>query len=297
MHYVPNLFIDKLSLLIAVSDQDRDQVDERLTDASEPFFGSLTFKGPGAGYQHRFALHAPNGEVIAVLAGPTDASKRFLKLEYAPARIGDDGRALLRDYLRFVLGRRYRRAFFDGTVLRIDITFDVRRIRLRDLWFTDLRPSTRVTAVLRGAGGEVETFYFPLATRHRAATRQLVVYDKKTEQELPSSRAEWLRVEYVMRKADYPLGALYQRMSSNPYNNFIVRRYRPIPGLLEWQSRSLFEACVLKGRENVLAAVPPGERDRVEELIGSFGHWRVWGAANRIWHQLRTRIVELLPPT
>ena len=294
---MPILFIDKLSLGIAVSDQDRQDVDGRLSDANEPFRDSLTDERPRAGYRRRFNLRSPNGESISVLAIPTTARGSFLKLEYAPARIGDDGRALLRDYLRFVLGRRYRRAFFDGTVLRIDITFDVRRIRLRDLWFADLRPSTRVTAVLRGAGGEVETFYFPLATRHRAATRQLVVYDKKAEQELPSGRAEWVRVEYVMRKADYPLGALYQRMSINPYNNFIVRRYRPIPGLPEWQSRSLFEACVLKGRANVLAAVPPGERDHVEELIGSFGHWRVWGAANRIWHQLRTRIVELLPPT
>jgi len=296
MHYVPNLFIDKLSLLIAVDDQDRDQVDERLTDADEPFLSALTDTRPRAGYRRRFQLQAPNGAVITVLAGPTRASEHFLKLEYAPARIGDDGRASLRDYLRFVLGPRYRRAFFDGTVLRIDITFDVRRIHLRDLWLTDLRPSTQVTAVLRGAGGGVETFYFPMKTR-RAATRQLVVYDKKAEQGLPSDRVEWVRVEYVMRKADYPLGELYQRTLRNPYGNFVVRRYRPIPGLPEWQSRSLFEACLLKGRANVLAAVPPDERDRVEELIGSFGHWRVWAARNRIWNQLRTCIVELLPPT
>lgn len=293
---MPNLFIDRLSLKIAVSDRDRDLVSSRLSDASEPFFGSLTDERPRAGYRRRFELRSPNGAAIAVLAEPTRASERFLKLEYAPARIGDAGRTLLRDYLQFVLGRGYRRAFFDGTVLRIDVTFDVRRIRLRDLWLTDRRPSTRVTAVLRGAGSEVETFYFPLNTRHRASTRQLVVYDKKAEQELPSSRAEWLRVEYVIRKADYPLGDLYRRMRSNPYDNFIVRRYRPLPGVPEWQSRSLFEACVLKGRANVLAAVPPGERERVEERIDSFERWRVWTARNQIWNQLRTRIVELLPP-
>jgi hypothetical protein len=215
MHYVPNLFIDKLSLLIAVSDQDRDQVDERVTDASERFFGSLTDTRPRAGYRRRFELRVPNGAQIAVLAEPRTAGRNFLKLEYAPARIGDDGRGLLRDYLRFVLGRRYRRAFFDGTVLRIDITFDVRRVPLRDLWVTDLRSSTRVTAVLRGAAGEVETFYFPMKTR-RTATRQLVVYDKKAEQRLPSSRPEWVRVEYVHRKAEYPLGDFYRRMLHKP---------------------------------------------------------------------------------
>lgn len=296
MTHVPYLFIDKLLLTIPVSNQDRGDVTERLADASEPFTGSLIEVAPRAGYRHRFELQVPNGQAITVLAGPRRADENFLKLEYAPARIGDDGRALLRRYLRLVLGRRYRRAYFDGAVRRIDITFDVRRTHLRNLWFTDLRPSTRVTAVLRGAGGEIETFYFPLNTLHRAATRQLVVYDKKAEQELPSRRAEWLRVEYVIRKADYPLGDLYRRMLSNPYDNFSVRRYRPLPRVPEWQSRSLFEACVLKGRGNVLASVPPGERERVDELIGSFDYWPVWTARNRIWNQLRTRIVELLPP-
>ena len=104
-----------------------------------------------------------------------------------------------------------------------------------------------------------------------------------------------MRFEYRCRKADYPLIDLYRRMK-NPYDNFVVRRYSPLPDLMpDFQTRLLFDACRLRGKQGVLNSISEEEREEIETAIRAFPYSTIWLRRSAIWAQLRDRIDELLP--
>lgn len=290
MATLPRLFIDKLVLTIDVSEQRRALVQDQLSNASEPFYDNLTNPAPRGRYRYRYELTVPNGEVITIQSQPASASHNYLKLEYSPERIGSDGAGLLATYLNFVLGPQFRQDFYQGHVDRIDITFDVHRLRLDDLWIQDLRNPGKTSAVIRGGDLQCETLYFGYGT-----TRQLIVYDKNTERGRPRSNTAWLRFEYRYAKGDYQLYDLYSHLS-NPFSSFIVRRFAPLAlPATNLHSRLLFDTCRLSGASKVLDYAAPEEREALRAMIESFPYWRTWSRRTTLWSQLRSRISELIP--
>ena len=293
MRPLPRLFIDTLELTIAIEEQRQQHVQERLEHASE-CLGSNLIEQPARGrYSFRYALSTPNGGVITIQSQPTWRRGNYLKLEYSPEKIGPEGAELLAEYLSAILGPTYREDFYQGYVSRIDVTFDTHRVSLDDFWISDSRARMKC-ALIRGKCSRIETIY--LGYR---ATRQLYVYDKPqqirdngghTRNAIP-----WVRFEYRCRKADYPLIDLYRRMK-NPYDNFVVRRYAPLPDLMpDFQARLLFDACRLRGKQGLLNSISEEEREGVETAIRAFPYSTIFQRRSAIWAQLRDRIDELLP--
>lgn len=295
MTSLPRLFIDKLELTITVDRERQRDVQERLSDASERWLDNLTNPRARGRYRYRYELTTPSGHIITIKSQPLTESANYLKLEYSPENIGIEGSELLGAYLAFVLGTQYRQDFYLGEVNRIDITFDVRRRPLYELWIHDTRLPRKVSALIRGGDLQAETIYFGYNTKRRSNKRQLIVYDKNAEQGHPRNHIPWLRFEYRYAKGDYLLCHLFEHLR-NPYHSFEVRRYAPLPNLMtSLQSRLLFDACILRGERSVIESAPESERDQLREAIHSFPYWSVWTRRNSIWNTLQHRIAELLP--
>lgn len=294
MPTLPRLFIDTLELTIPVDDDQKEAVQDRLNDASEHWLDSLTSHPPQGRYAYRYKLEVPNGGIITIKAAPARQTANYLKLEYKPELIGADGASVLADYLFFVLGDTYSADFYRGSVNRIDITFDVRRVPIENYWIEDRRVGMK-SALIRGKSQNLETVYLGYKSR-----REFYAYDKKAEMEgrgrPVSSKISWVRFEYRYLSGDYPLGDLYRRLK-NPYDNFVIRRYAPISHLKEDHlSRWLFDACRLRGVKHVLDAIPDGLRDEAGKAIKAFPLAEFWLRRRAVWHQLNARIDELLPP-
>lgn len=289
----PRLFIDTLELTIPVGEDRKQAVQERLDAANEHWPNDLTFHPVRSGsYAYQYRLAVPNGIVI-IKSAPRRPGANYLKLEYKPEQIGADGARTLAAYLRFVLGDTYREDFYRGNVNRLDATFDIHRVPIENFWVEDSRDRMK-SALIRGQFQRIETVYLGYKSR-----REFYVYDKKAEREgrgrAPSIRTPWVRFEYRYVKGDYPLGNLYRGMR-NPYENFTIRRYVPIPDLMEdHYSRWLFDACRLRGSRQVLDALPEHLRNETEAAMRAFPFANCWRRRRTIWSQLRERIEELLP--
>jgi Replication initiation factor len=291
MSALPRLFIDSLELTIPVEEHFQQLVQQRLEYASGRF--NLTEHEARGRYRSRYKLIAESGHKITIKSRPTSRTANFLKLEYSPAKAAPEGAALLAAYLQFVLGSNYREAFYQGRVNRLDASFDVRRVPIDHYWIEDKRADMD-TAFIFGDGQQLETIYLGYK-----ASRQLCIYDKAAEIEsrngTVSASVPWVRFEYRCNRADYPLGELYRRMK-NPYHNFVVRRYAPLPHLMpNLQAKLLFDACILRGKQGVLNSIPEEEREATEGAIKAFPYATIWKRRSAIWVQLRDRVEELLP--
>lgn len=292
MSSLPRLFIDTLELTIPVDEDRKQVVQERLDDASEHWPDSLISLPARRPYARRYQLDIPGGGTITVKAAPENQASNYLKLEYKPEQIGIEGARTLAQYLRFVLGETYREDFYQGNVNRLDATFDIHRVSIENFWVEDSRERMK-SALIRGKFQRIETIYLGYKSG-----RQLYVYDKKAETKERgrdvSISTPWVRFEYRYVKGDYPLGDLYGRMG-NPYDKFVIKRYAPIPHLMEdHHSRWLFDACRLRGGAQVLGAMPEHLRSDAETAMRAFPLASCWLRRRAIWFQLRDRIEELL---
>lgn len=291
MSTLPRLFIDTLELSLRIELQHQQMVQERLEHACGRF--NVTEHEARGRYRYRYKLTISDGQKITIKARPASQTANFLKLEYSPDKVGPDGAASLAAYLQYVIGANYRETFYEGRVNRIDATFDVRRIPLNEYWIEDKRVHMN-RALIFGEDQELQTVYLGYK-----ASRQFCIYDKAAEIRSRSrtdiSPIPSVRFEYRCNRADYPLGDLYQRMK-NPYDSYVVRRYAPMANIMtDYQSRLLFDACRLRGKQDVLNSMLHHERGEIETAIKAFPYAAVWKRRRAIWAQLRTRIDELIP--
>lgn len=296
---IPRLFIDTLNLTIQIPVQERQAVDAWLQESSRFGDWPLNQSNARAGaYGSRYSLTAPNGEIVKIEANPHNPSNAYLRLEYSPEKIGIEGATTLAATLAGCLGSNYREYFYQGTATRLDVTFDLRRIPLRDIWIIDRRTGFK-SALIRGKTLDIETIYCGYSTSQTKCYRQLCIYDKVKERQRagrPSlTSTHWVRFEYRYSKGDYILAELYATLS-NPYSHFSIKRYAPIPAHMDaTQSRLLFDACRMHGEDNVLALTQETDRERIRLAIEAFPRARFFDRRLAIWLQLRERIHELLP--
>lgn len=293
MRPLPRLFIDTFELTIPVDEDQKQTVQDRLSDASERWINNLTSHTPQGRYEYRYKLEAPNGAVITIKSSPARRAANYLKLEYKPDQIGRDGASMLAAFLRFILGETYRQDFYSGNVNRMDITFDVRRIPLENFWIEDFRAGMK-SSLIRGKSRQLETIYLGYKSR-----REFYAYDKNAEvegrgEEL-SIKLPWVRFEYRYLSGDYMLGDLFSCLS-NPYDKFEIRRYSSIPHLMDDHvSRWFFDACRLRGGKQVVDAMPEELRNDAIEAIKAFPLANFWLRRRALWFQLRGQIQGLLP--
>lgn len=296
---IPRLFIDTLNLTIRVPVQERQAVDEWLRETSR--FGEWPLNQPNARtvkYRSIYALNTPNGEIVKIEANPYKPTNAYMRLDYSPEKIGLEGAAMLAATLAGCLGQNYREYFYQGTATRLDATFDLRRIPLRDLWIIDGRARFK-SALIRGKTLDIETIYCGYSTSKTKSWRQLYAYDKSKERQRAgrqiSTSTHWVRFEYRHSKGAYLLGDLYATLNS-PYRHFSIKRYAPIPAHMDaTQSRLLFDACRMHGAANVLSLTPDTDQEHIRLAIEAFPRARFFDRRLAIWAQLRERIHELLP--
>ncbi len=250
-------------------------------------------------YGSRYALTAPNGEIVKIEANPHKPSNAYMRLDYSPEKIGIEGTTTLAATLAGCLGPNYREYFYQGTATRLDATFDLRRIPLRDLWIIDGRTGYKKSALVRGKTLDIETIYCGYSTSKTKCYRQLCIYDKLQERRSAgrqsSTSTRWVRFEYRYSKGDYLLAEVYARLNS-PYSHFSIKQYAPIPDHMNaTQSRLLFDACRMHGAANVLSLTPATDREHIRLAIEAFPRARFFDRRIAIWAQLRDRILDLLP--
>ena len=156
MPRVPKLFIDKLVITVRFDSSRAEAVRQAIEDSFEWSDAIEPIDIDISNYSENFQFVAPNGHKATLQMGPRNRRNNNFRLEYSPNNLGAAGRAALGEYLRDTLGDGYLTDIRNGRLTRLDLAFDVRRIRLKDLMIVDLRG--RKTSIIRGEQGEVETY-------------------------------------------------------------------------------------------------------------------------------------------
>lgn len=296
MPALPSLFIDRLAVTIPLSDYRQQDTREAASGSLHSWDEFIAWERPFNGnYRVRLTFTAPNGETATIFLDPKNSAHNYFKLEYSPHNLESEGRSLLGEYLREILGEDYLTDIREGDLRRLDVAFDVRRIRLKDLLLIDREG--RKSCIYRGQDGEAETFYFP-----EKGSRQLCVYDKLREDESNNGvsppnrkRASWVRFEYRYKSLNnYTLDNIRQK--DNPFQDFDVRVFgmpevpvRIAPGML----RMFFDACRTAGVEAVLAEIPnTATRDYLALAYENFPVPDFWLRRTSIWGTGFRRAIE-----
>jgi hypothetical protein len=280
MANLPRLSIAAITLTIPVSPEQQSAVQERLASAGDVFpdtVATLTRRGR---YLHRYALTTSSGEAIFILSQPKKADEHYLALEYSPEAVGPDGTALLAEYLLYVLGPTYQELVHGGIVKQMTVVWELNNVLLDDLCVSRFRGKPKQIALISNADLALQEIHVGYGSE-----RQVVF----------SQQPSCVRVEYRYGKGEYALGDLFARLE-NPLISLTLRRYAEMPDLMdETQSRLLFDALRLRGKERVLAMYPEAERGDIEEAMGRFELIEASKLRLALWHQLRGRLAELLP--
>lgn len=300
MRHYPELFIDKLAITIPLARLRGQEVHEAVIESHHHQWADYISPGrfPNRGYRGKYEFTTPEGCIASLFLQPTNPRNNQFRLEYSPNNFGESGRALLGDYLREILGRGYLDDVLGATLTRLDIAFDVPRVRLKDLLIVDLRG--RKSSIIRGTEGEPETYYFP-----PDSTNQICVYDKLQEtidrEGLPLAghiRAQRVRFEYRYSKMKgYTLANAGDGRMKPPYKNFKVRRFVPTEArVANERLRMFFDACRLAGVDSVLKGIPDiATRQRLLTTYRAFPIPEFWKRINSIWGGLPNAIQNALP--
>lgn len=137
----PALFIDKLAINVPLGEQRGREVHDAVIESHHDHWAD--FISPGRftirGYRGNYEFVTPEGSKASLFLRPTNPSNNEFRFEYSPNNFGATGRALFGDYLREILGRRYLEDVRGANLTRLDLAFDVPRVRLKDLLVVDLR--------------------------------------------------------------------------------------------------------------------------------------------------------------
>lgn len=297
MSSYPTLFIDKLGITIPLEGQRGQEVQEAVIDSAERWGDYIALASlRNRSYLGQYKFSTPEGINAVLLLQPRNRRNNYFKLEYSPNNFGDAGRALFGEYLREILGDTYLEDILSANLTRLDVAFDVRRLRLKDLLIVDTRGGK--SSIIRNGQGEAESYYFPFN-----GTNQLCVYDKlqETIDKLGSpppnhKRAQWIRFEYRYRRLSrYTLGTLRGRME-NPFRNFEVRQFAPNPAIDTERLRLFFDGCRMAGVDSVLEEIPDiATRDRLFAAYRTFPVPTFWQRRTSIWGGLPGAIENALP--
>ncbi len=279
MANLPRLTIDAITLTIPVSPEQQSVVQGRLEQADDAFPDTLATLTRRGRYLHRYALTTPSGEAIFILSQPKKADEHYLALEYSPEAVGPEGAALLADYLLYVLGPTYRQDFHGGIVKQMTVAWNINGVLLENLWVSRFRGQQKKIALISNADLALQEIHVGYESQRK------LVFSQQ-----PSS----IRVEYRHGKGDYALHELFSRLE-NPLISLTLRRYAEMPDLMdETQSRLLFTACQLRGKQ-VLEMYPEAARGDIEEAMGRFELIEASKLRLALWGQLKDRLAELMP--
>lgn len=296
MSRYPILFIDKLAITIPLPVERGAQVHQAVCDSTERWRDHINFASLRRhNYAGAFKFEVAPKVKATLLLQPRNRRNNYFKLEYSPAKFGDTGLQLLGAYLQEILGNDYIELLLGGRLTRLDVAFDVRRVRLKDILIIDLRP--RKSSIIRGLGGEVESYYFPFK-----GANQLCVYDKLQEDidtnfaATPNRvRVPRIRFEYRYRRMNrYTLGNIVGRLE-NPFHNFDVRQFRASEGHPDCL-RAFFDGCRLAGRDSTLSEITSPElRNELLEAYRALPTPAFWLRRTSIWGGLRQAVENAIP--
>ena len=302
MPRVPKLFIDKLVITVRFDSSRAEAVRQAIEDSFEWSDAIEPIDIDISNYSENFQFVAPNGHKATLQMGPRNRRNNNFRLEYSPNNLGAAGRAALGEYLRDTLGDGYLTDIRNGRLTRLDLAFDVRRIRLKDLMIVDLR--SRKTSIIRGEQGEVETYYLPFNEKNRCKN-QFCIYDKLKERidkegPISASRrpADWVRFEYRHRSLKgYTLDTLFRRMENPFRDNFSVKQFGITDAPIDADNlRLFFDACRLAGVDSVLEEIPDTQtRDIYSLAYRTFPVPYFWRRRTSIWAGFQAAVENAKP--
>lgn len=297
MYRYPTLFIDKLAITVPLPVERGEQAHQAICDSTERWADHINFASLRRHrYTEAFQFEVARKIKATLLLQPTNPRNNYFKLEYSPDKFGETGRRLLGEYLQEILGNDYLELLLAGRLTRLDVAFDIRRVRLKDLLIVDLRGGK--SSIIRGMeSGDAESYYFPFK-----GTNQLCVYDKLQEDidtngaaEANRVRIPRIRFEYRYRRLSrYTLGNIVGRLE-NPFHNFDVKQFRARERNPECL-RAFFDGCRLAGVDSMLSeTASPELRDEQHEAYRAFPTPTFWQRRTSIWGGLRQAVENALP--
>lgn len=291
------LFIDRLVLSFPVDPLDQNYIRRRVPSVDSEWGSDMTLPRSKGAYRlnfrlslgglipartawHADALDGRDNTRIANQLGTTayisldpwrNLRVRYLRIEFSPHAAGASGRRKMGCFLDELLGDRRDEFLRQAVVTRLDVGFDVYRLRIKDILVARGAVRGRQTNGARlfvGEDGELESIYTPLS-----GTRYLVIYDKTKELNkrrrqraheegtnyvpLASSRT---RIEYRWHALNLPWPDVDQHLN-NAFAQFTVRQFQRNSSMVPaHEERFLFDASRTRQFDALLDEIDEGVR-------------------------------------
>lgn len=283
------LKLDKISITVPITETHVQaaivQAINDMNNAGPPYLW-----GSGGGYTRGVRIFLDpedgfkRGTFLHLQARPWGANKRFMRLEWNPANMGELGLASLQqDFNQFLPDWR-ERIQKDGKVTRVDIACDFIGVKVDDVvvwskWAKKL-------AMYTNAQGETETIY--LGAKE---SNQTVVYDRVAKIKQDNKTAKYdIEVQSVPKK---PVTRLERRLRTDIAVTDLLDMGNPLDGISVYAPKpqdfpnSLYRfpafrnMAQMRGYKRAVAALPPVYRAKYEKkFLASPAPW--WDA-DSVW--------------
>jgi len=302
-HYAQMLFVDTLSVTIQLPINRRIFVDEQMTYVNEWSFCNLLFlDATKTGYREFYRLEINGTRIADVFIRPNRVCNNYIRIEYSPRNVGEEGRSIIAIFLEFVLGATWLEDFCNGNLTRIDLAVDVPHLSLNSLIIKDVR-SNKKSQLIRGFSEKLETYYFP-----PNGNKQMLVYNKLQErldrgiiQKRPDRLfANKTRFEYRQRSLKgYSLSNFHRKQNKrNPFRHFKIKKFFLNDHLIinKEQQAAYFNLLRFMNVKDVLCLIENHEIKRdVEDFYKSLPSPNFFKFNTLIWNGLRHAIQDALP--
>lgn len=274
-------FIDKISIVVPVTDPDRQgMIRETLYDVSndsdEPSFGSSPHK---QGYKIAVNYTDPSSdEKVLIQADPNKLTiKNFLRLEFNPVRIGPAGLSAFKAKIAEMTlqALTWNHIIAAGKVTRIDIATDLVNAPMEELLYRSHEEGKAHVYV--GEDGDLETVYLGIKKPGKSSNQMLY---NKTQQQKDLGQSPGYggmvsaRVEMIHRSPHQKLSEI--KAIKNPFNRVTVMHPLSCPDGFDQTTWALFlDSCQLRGVDKALKRLPD---DLLQLACAEFDE-----AAERTW--------------
>ncbi len=291
------LFIDKLSMTLHIPEHEQQIVIHNFKQYLSGFMGGGLYPSKLYSYNRKLYLE---GEQLFVQCGPKAKNTNFFRIEWNPAKMTTETVA---DVVNLTLPDGYADLISYGRITRIDITTDVKNLKMKDIRFR--YPGMTIGYNYLKAGG-IQTAYLGA----KGGVNQFKFYDKKQQVKdnnagkpkqyhEPLPEYQTTRIEWEYRPQEVCTFANITKACKPIYQKLWCGMVANLPE----QPETIFDSLVClvisdsldKGLPQALYKVVEFKRAEVREFIEKNTH-TLWWNPESLWETLPDTIEQIVNP-
>lgn len=291
------LFVDKLSMTLYVSDDEKMIVLKNFIEVVDQSYGGKLWESTNYNFSKKIYV---DGEYILFQCEPKQAGSNWLRVEYNPSKVSPSEVAGI---VNLILPGGYNDLIAYGRITRIDFATNCKYLPVGNLFFqypnmsisrNHLKSGAIQAAYLGGDEGVNQFVLYDKVAEIKSKNNKLGKSFKKEMPLTPTTRIEWR-----YRPKEICTFKKIQSATSNAFENLslaVITGQPKIPtDVKEGLVRLVFELSKYTGLQQALLAAPKQNRDELKCIILNSGNSGWWKPLD-LWKTLPGALKDIISP-